>query len=61
MYEVFHERGSWMCMKCSIIHYSLCTENSNDCSSHKDWGEMCELVCVCRLYMFVCVRLRKRG
>ena len=59
MYEVFHERGSRMCMKCSIIHYSLYTENSNDCSSHKDWGEMCELVC--RLYMFVCVRLRKRG
>ena len=50
-----------MCMKCSIIHYSLYTENSNDCPSHKDWGEMCELVCVCRLYMFVCVRLRKRG
>ena len=22
MYEVFHERGSRMCMKCSIIHYT---------------------------------------
>ena len=51
-----------VCVLCSIIHYSLYTENSNDCSSHKDGGEMCEFVCVvCMLYMFVCMRLRKRG
>ena len=44
-----------VCVLCSIIHYSLYTENSNDCSSHKDGGEMCEFVCVCPEFICACL------